>query len=468
MRKRLWAILLALTAMVWSIVSVVSYNRMLHEADEVLDAELMHFGRILLSIIDTSEAIGISSRFELLSRILEDPEASPRWATSSELPGSYRLKIVFQLWDAKGQLLSRSAGAPGEPMADLVDGYGFHATGTTRWRTLTLSDERQRYLLQVAEDYAIREEIAAYIVQGLFIPGLLGLALLSVLIWKGVSAGLAPLTVLARRIRGQAPRDLRPIPSADVPVEVRPLTQALNSLFQRLSESLDSERRFTREAAHELRTPLAALKLHTQLASRSDDAQQRSEALGKVNRSIERAERLVTQLLELSRLDSQDALEVSEPLDLGELAADTISDFEHVAHGKQIRLSGDIAEGVIVEGAEVGLAIIVRNLVDNALRYTQAGGHVVVRVFRTTDKAVLQVEDDGPGIPAEQHAHAFERFWRSRETAAEGSGLGLSIVKRIADLHGADISLGTPAGHGGLLVTVSFVPGAAAGFANAG
>lgn len=466
LRKRLWAILLVLTGLVWLIVSVMSYNRMLHEADEILDAELMHFGQMLLTIIDDG-ADGISSRLELLSRVAEDPYASPQATPESDLPGSYRHKIVFQLWDAAGRLLSRSASAPGEPLANLREGYGYHTVGTTIWRTLTLADERRQYVLQVAEDNEVRKEISVYLVQSLLFPGLFGLALLSVLIWQGVSAGLAPLTGLAKSIRMQAPRDLRPIPTADVPLEVQPLVQALNSLFQRLSDSLDSERRFTREAAHELRTPLAALKLHIQLVSRSEGGQERAEALEHVHKSIERAERLVAQLLEMSRLDSQDALEGREHLDLGELAADVISDFDHVALGRHIRLSGDIADGVVVEGAEMGLVIIVRNLVDNALRYTQEQGEVIVRVFEKQGNAVLEVEDNGPGIPFEHQSSVFKRFWRYRETATEGSGLGLSIVKRIADLHGAKISVGDPKGHPGFLVRVSFMPSAPAGLVNA-
>jgi two-component system sensor histidine kinase QseC len=276
------------------------------------------------------------------------------------------------------------------------------------------------------------------------------------MVWLGVGRGLAPLGRLAREVSGRDPRSLDEIPTATVPSEVLPLVQALNRLFQRLGSAFLAQRRFTADAAHELRTPLAGVKTQAQVAMRAPDPAERQRALEQVLKGIARAGHLVEQLLVLARIDRESTDIAFAHPDLHKIAVSVLSELspQALARGVDLELDGD--RGVPVRGSPDLLSILLRNLVDNAVRHTPPNGRVLVRVTREQVGALLTVQDNGPGIPPEQRERVFARFYRLDCAAGEGSGLGLSIVQRISALHGATISLQDGPGGAGLAVEVRF------------
>ncbi|MCC6656772.1 MAG: hypothetical protein IT512_01160, partial [Rhodocyclaceae bacterium] len=279
---------------------------------------------------------------------------------------------------------------------------------------------------------------------------------LALLVWLAVGAGLAPLAGVAREVARRDPDNLAPLDPGRSPREVLPLVAALNALFGRLKDSLEQERRFTADAAHELRTPLAAVKTQAQVALGATGEAERSRALANVVAGTDRASRLVEQLLVLARLDPQTALPTGQPVDLHELARQGVAELAPAAAAKGVEMGLAPGEATPVAGDAVLLAVLLRNLLDNAVRYTPSGGEVEVSVGRTSGGASLAVVDSGPGIPEAERGKVCERFHRLLGSGEDGSGLGLSIVRRIADLHRATVVLGEGPGGRGLRVEVTF------------
>jgi two-component system OmpR family sensor kinase len=287
-------------------------------------------------------------------------------------------------------------------------------------------------------------------------PMLLLLPVLSVVIWVIVGRGLTPLRRLARAVALRTPSGLEPLPVTDTPEEVLPLVQSLNDLLRRLDEALAGQRAFVADAAHELRTPIAALQLQVQMLERAASDAERQAAVDDLQAGVRRGAHLVNQLLTLARQEPDLTDRPKSAVPLGELARTTVAEHVIVAEERQIDLGmTHTDDAAIVEGNADGLRILLRNLVDNALRYTPAGGAVDVAVSVSGPDAVLDVTDDGPGIPPEDRQRVFARFYRGSGTGETGTGLGLSIVKSIADRHGARVELDSSA-TGGLRVRVRF------------
>lgn len=405
------------------------------EIDRLFDAQLAQSAQVLLG----------TTRHELHERIEHgDDEIS----TAHE----YEQKLAFQIWDEKNLLL-RSSTAPVIAMSQASEGYSESLINGEQWRVLTRWDARHEFMIQVAEPLAGRESLAHHITLKMLLPTFIALPVLVILIWFGVGAGLRPLQLLKREIKQRTANHLEPVAMAGVPEEVTPLVKALNDLFARLEEAFEGERRFTADAAHELRTPLAALKIQAQVAMRSTDVEVRHAALENVLRGVDRATRIVEQLLTLARVDPESTAAGYKQVDLASLVAPVIRDLAQQAHAKQIEIS--LEEGNIckVFGDEVQLSLLLRNLLDNAIRYTPVGGRVTVSVLNV-DGIRLEVRDTGPGIPAAERAHVLQRFYRITGSGEEGSGLGLSIVSRIAELHGASLELKDNEAGQGLLVRV--------------
>ncbi|HMQ72511.1 MAG TPA: ATP-binding protein, partial [Rubrivivax sp.] len=270
------------------------------------------------------------------------------------------------------------------------------------------------------------------------------------LVWLALSRGIRPLSDLQQRIRRRESTDLSPIAERDVPDEVAPLVAAINDLLQRLDRSMTTQRQFLADAAHQLKTPLAGLRMQAELAERQidrgeGDALTLKHALQQIALSSQRSAHMVNQLLAMARAENRDAAAVrADDVDLAELTVDTVRDFVPLALDKRIDLGYEGPErGAMLRGQPVLLREAVRNLVDNALRYTPAGGTVTARV--TTDPfgqvLVLQVEDNGPGIPPAERESVFRPFYRALGTEVDGSGLGLSIVREIASQHGAALTV---------------------------
>jgi two-component system sensor histidine kinase TctE len=305
-------------------------------------------------------------------------------------------------------------------------------------------------LVQVAATLDKRSRLATEIVKGVILPQFVILPIAVVLVWLALSRGIRPLSDLQQRIRRRESTDLSPIAERDVPDEVAPLVAAINDLLQRLDRSMTTQRQFLADAAHQLKTPLAGLRMQAELAERQidrgeGDALTLKHALQQIALSSQRSAHMVNQLLAMARAENRDAAAVrADDVDLAELTVDTVRDFVPLALDKRIDLGYEGPErGAMLRGQPVLLREAVRNLVDNALRYTPAGGTVTARV--TTDPfgqvLVLQVEDNGPGIPPAERESVFRPFYRALGTEVDGSGLGLSIVREIASQHGAALTV---------------------------
>jgi two-component system sensor histidine kinase QseC len=340
------------------------------------------------------------------------------------------------------------ASAPGY-RDELIDGNA--------WRVFLLTDPVHSVRIAVGESYEVRNELIFDILFNTLLPILLTLPLLALIIWTGVGRGLGPLKKVAGEIAQRSPSQLQPLSVRDTPEEIRPLAQSLNSLLERLDEALESERRFTANAAHELRTPLAGLKTQAQVALRATSESQRIQMLNKILEGVDRATHLVGQLLTLARLDPDVAAAQYEPVDMVQTAVAVVGERAPSALEKNIEIELTEDSRGVVNGDAAALAILIRNLVDNAIRYTPPGGRVEASIATREDSSVtLTVTDNGPGIPEIERARVFERFYRAPGSSSQGCGLGLSIVQRIAELHGARVELNTPAAGSGLKVTVRF------------
>ena len=436
LRRRLLFLLSGTVLAAWLATAVFTYFDARKEIGEMLDAHLAQSAGLIAA--------------QLEHELDDDHEA--------KVPRQYKheRKIAFQVWDRKGRLLLRSASAPEVRLLSQSEGYGDATIDGKRWRLFSRWDESRHYLVQVGERYELRDELAESVASHLLHPLYFALPVLALLIWLAVGAGLAPLAGVAREVGRRAPDNLAHLDAANAPREISPLIAALNVLFDRLRTSLEQERRFTADAAHELRTPLAAVKTQAQVALGATDDAERGRALANVVSGTDRAARLVEQLLVLARLDPQTALPPGQTVDLQALAQQGVAEIAPAAAGKGIEVGLATGAAAPVAGDAVLLAVLLRNLLDNAVRYTPPGGEVEVSVRPVDGGVSLTVVDNGPGIPEAERGQVFERFHRVLGSGEAGSGLGLSIVRRIADLHRAGVSLEAGPGGRGLRVEVSF------------
>lgn len=299
----------------------------------------------------------------------------------------------------------------------------------------------------------MRDELALRITGNLLWPLWIALPVLAGLLWWVIEASLRPLARLTQAVASRQPDMLTPLEVA-APPEVMPLIERLNHLFARIGTLIENERRFTADAAHELRTPMAAIKAQVQVAQGAATPEERSCALDKAVQGCNRATHLIEQLLTLARLESVDAAAL-QPCALRTLAAEVIADAAPAAVAAGVELELLEGESVTVNALPALLQVLLRNLLDNAIRYTPAGTQVKVSVGRQGGKVFLRVADNGPGLPVEEREKISRRFYRVLGTASSGSGLGLSIVQRITSIHQASVTIG--AGHSGQGLSVTIV-----------
>lgn len=366
-----------------------------------------------------------------------------------------RQRVVVQIWDPTGVMVYLSN--TGTPLP-LVHSEGF-VTLThegREWRVFTTTLGLQT--IQVGQPVALRRELATDVALRILIPILAALPLFGVLIWLMVGHGLAPLARLARTIGSRGASSLAPLPAERLPEEVAPLVASLNGLLGRLEHAFGAQRRFAADAAHELRTPLTALGLQIQLLERARSDDERADAVTRLKEGVKRATRLVEQLLVMARLEPDAAERPVARVELSALAYSVRADMAPLAEARAVHLDVDVEENVATMGDEDALRILLSNLVDNAIRYALPGGTILVRVSRTAGDAILEVADDGPGIPESERPRVFDRFYRVAGTEQPGSGLGLAIVRQVAELHRARVELGPGLGGAGLSVRVRFPP----------
>lgn len=436
LKRRLLLTLLGSITLAWLATAVFSYFDATHELDELLDAHLAQSAAMLLAQagheaeeIDTDHAPQLHKRAQ---------------------------RAAFQIWENGTALRLHSTSVPDTRMSAKDEGFSDALIGGQSWRVFSAWDEQRHYLVQVGERHEARNDIALSIVKNLLLPLLFALPVLAALVWINVTRGLRPLAALGRQVDERDPGTLAGLETSGIPAEVLPLVENLNRLFVRVAQLIDNERRFTADASHELRTPLAALKIQAQVARAAANASERAHALDQVIAGCDRATHLVQQLLTLARLDPHASGSQAQTCDLHALAGAAVAEAAQFAWSKKVEI--DLAEGPAVELAgHAGLiSILLRNLVDNAIRYSPEGGSVHVRAACDGAEATLTVTDQGPGIPAGERDKVGQRFYRILGSGETGSGLGLSIVKQIAELHGASISLDEGKQGAGLSVTVRF------------
>ncbi|SET25553.1 signal transduction histidine kinase [Stenotrophomonas indicatrix] len=457
MRRTLLVVLLSTLALLMGVAGFFSYRAGLQEAGEMFDARLVQSTRVLIGLVD--EPLSDLTAFP------GDPIVLRGWHGQAKGVGeelafkeghAYESKLAFQVWDRDHRLLLRSDSAPTTPLAALQPGYASPIIGGEQWRTFTMRTKEGRWF-QSGERSDIREELAEDIAGGTLLPLLLALPLMALVIWWSVNFVTRSLQRVSDQIGKRDPERMSPLEATDVPREAQGLVRAVNGLLARLDEGLARERRFVADAAHELRTPISALKVHADNARMASEEVAKARAQDMVTDSVARLERLVSQLLTLNRAEGVSRL-APVRLSLDALVAVEVDALDPIlaVNRQSIALNLESAE---VRGDEAALTALVRNLLENAVRYTPVGGHLRVWVGQEENTPFFIIADSGPGIAAEERERVFDRFYRTLGSHVQGSGLGLSIVREVANAHGAIVTLGASAQLGGLEVKVSWPSG---------
>ncbi len=419
-RKRLLLLLLILIGSVWSVVTWQVYVDTQHEVEELFDANLAQNSKVLLTLIK-NEII----KYKELDEHLYGHK--------------YEHKLAFLIRSNTYKTLLNSPSAPLFPIFK-SNSYNDYQDGKHLWRVFTL--QTKHFLIQTGERYAIRNELIEEIMSSTLGSLLIALPLLALLIWLSVGNSFKSLQQITNEIATRNPNQLQTLQIHKIPLEIKPLIDALNSLFIRLSQAFENERRFTADAAHELRTPLAGLKIQAQVALRSTDTQELKQALQQINTSVDRTTHLIEQLLILARMDATQKIPTAS-IDMHTLISQLVIDLTPQALKKDIDLGLEhSARYNIVTGNQEHLYLLYRNLLDNAIRYTPQDGRITVNLQNLEpNRLTITIIDTGCGIPSDKQQQVFERFYRGEQQNILGSGLGLSIVQKIADLYRIEIQL---------------------------
>lgn len=438
--------------------SWLSFYKAQYEVDELFDAELAQTSRILRS------TMAVASDPDRLN----DPQVSTvvsthDWAGQKTGAGtveeertvfghSYERKIMFRVQQQERVVLA-SDNSPLSGDMPLQAGYQFIRTDGHDWHLFTLVDDDTFYT--VGERSDVREELIRKIAFSNLYPTLLGLPVLLLLVAVVLRRGLRPLAQLDQHIRERDKDNLDPIPLTSTPEEISPIVDSLNGLLMRLRRSLDSERRFTATASHEMRTPIAVLKINVQNALKTPDGAERTALLHDLDAGVDRAGRLINQLLALYRLEQDDQGFVMTEVDVLPVLREEIASLYPLALDKRQSLELVCEEETMVIRTALQIfPLLIRNLVDNAIKYSPRGGRILVSVRRVGGQVRLQVEDSGPGVPVAERQKILMRFYRAQSATATGSGLGLAIVARVVELLHGSIEIGSSNGLAGLSVTV--------------
>ncbi len=378
----------------------------------------------------------------------------PRSAPVVEQPSS---RLAFQIWTENGRLIQRSSNSSETPITVLEDGYRDENFEGYRWRTLSRFNERQRRWILVAERIDIRTQLADDLILRAVVPMVVSLPIIALIVWLVVGNGLSLIKRLAQELRGKRADDLSRLTTSDPPVELAPVVDAINDLLKRLNDSVLRERRFSADAAHELRTPLSAIKVHVH--NLRSEFPEHADELAILDRDLGRLSHLIEQIMLLYRVTPEHYKANMQKIDLHALAQELIGDLYADIEKKQqtISLSGT---SQTISGDYDSLVILLSNLILNASKYSPEGASIRVFVDHTELGICLGIEDTGPGIPLAEISRVFDRFYRvggdRHDSKADGCGLGLAIVKHIADLHHANIILENNADTPGLTVNVIF------------
>jgi len=419
LRTRLLATTLATVAVVWLAATLASYAQARRELDELLDAHLA-----------TSAALLVAQASEELEEI-----------ELEHLPdlGNAHQRLALQVWHSG--LGIHTANAPNTPFAPFKRGFADVTVSGAEWRVY-VTHSRHGFWVQVGEPQSARRAILRTALARQVWPMLLALPLLGFGLWVGVGRGLFPLQRIAHAVGARAPLDTAPLPSGDAPREIRPLLDRLNALFARTGESIERERRFIGDASHELRTPVAAIRAQAQVAQGARDEDERRRALAGVIAGCDRMTGLTEQLLTLSRLEAGVLDTGGGSARLIEIVEDAMLELAPNIRRVGARIDVEIPSDLRIDGGPALLRILLRNVIGNSIAHGGDGVRVRVAAAHEANATVIDIRDDGPGIPPEQRAEAMERFQRLGAAQGSGSGLGLAIVRRIVDVLGGELTMG--------------------------
>ena len=429
LRMRLLMFLLAAIVLAGAVQGALAYRGALEEADALFDYHMQQTALALRS--------GLPVDAQGLGRGL-DPEDENH-------------EFIVQVWTNEGLRIFESAVGAALPQIAVLGFTNVQARGGT-YRVFSMQTRSQ--VIQVAQNMAVRQGMARSLALRTLAPLAFMAPLLVLAVWWGVSRSLAPVERVRRQLAQRQADDLSPVSDAQLPDEVQPLVSELNLLFERVQRAFDAQQHFVADAAHELRSPLAALRLQLQGLQRAGDDTARAAAIERLSAGIDRATRLVEQLLTLARQESGST--ATEPVDLRAIAQLALADVAPAAQARSMDVGLLDSEAATGPGNVEALRMLVRNLLDNAIKYTPPGGQVDVQVRADNGHAVLTVEDSGPGIAPEHRERVMQRFVRETAEGAPGSGLGLAIVLAIAQRHGAVVALDSSPRLGGLRVTLRF------------
>jgi len=448
LRLRLIVSLGSMLVITWGGIAASSIYSARKEVQELFDAHLAQSARVLHALV----------KHELSELSIEKHDNRAILMDISEPGHLYEGKISFMVRDKQGEPWFMSQHSPELKIGPGATGYVNTEVSSEHWRVFILRDREYGFTIEVAQSYQIRNELIMEITWQVIWPFIIVIPLLILMIWISTGRSLRPLQTVAEEVQHRNPQNLEEIDPSNVPAEVLPLFISLNALLGRLKKALSNERGFTSDAAHELRTPLAGIKAQAQVALRATDDIEKDTALRHIIIGIDNTAHLVRQMLMLARLDPDIPNRKFKTHDLARILTDVAADVASLAVEKGVDLEVRESEGkMILQGRAEALSVLVRNLLDNAVRYTPAGGWVEAGVTHSHDGLILKVSDSGPGIAEQDKDRVFDRFYRGLGTEQTGSGLGLSIVQRVVDLHHAKIEFQTGTGKGkGVKVKVTF------------
>ncbi len=405
------------------LIALMSFFFSWHEIAEVYDAQMAHSARILIDLTEDD----LSS---------SDYRERHKLDTHAEMQHRYERKTGYRVW-YQDDLMLESFRAKDFGSFRAPEGFSDQTVNDKTWRFFVYKDAEKNITVEISQRYAIRYEIINQLMLSLIIPALIFIPVILILIWWATNKSLQPLTQLSKAVDSRHSDDLSEISVDDTPSEVIPLTQAMNRLLHRIESSFRREREFTDNAAHELRTPLAAMKTQTQVLDKKlGHLPDVKDSFENLNATIDRTHHLVEQLLSLARLQNQTFNLV--PTDLSKCLYQEAHELTPLLKAKSQSLRLDIADKVMIKGHNDTLSILLSNLIDNAIKYTPEQGSIDITL---TAEGLMTISDTGPGIPDKDKARVFERFVRTDKTGKTGSGLGLSIASWIANIHHVTIKL---------------------------
>ena len=458
-QKRLHKRVLLVSIALVGVFLLFAYVTVQHETDELFDAQLARSARLILSLAQAEIKEGMHgiARFQqfLESNRLQAAGDEHIEGEEARVDGHYyETKLAFVVARSPEDVFLHSYNAPVELAQVDQPGYATRRYGDDDWRVFRLDSGDGSLYCVTAERLDVRNDLIYTLSSDLIALFVALLLTLAVVIWFAIGSGLAPLRLLAEQIRRRDVDNLSEVSVENVPQEVRAIIQSLNRLFKRLSAALTRERHITSDAAHELRTPLAAVKLHAELALSATGHEDREQSLQYVIDGTDRCTHLVDQLLKLARLEPQAVARQRRAVELTALVSDMLHQHREQAAARHIALRERLPATCTVRGDEDALRLMLRNLLDNAISYTQRGGRVEVSIQLQQDRVCLVVADNGPGIAADKRERIFERFYRVENHEKTGCGIGMAIVARVCELHQASIELSDPETGSGLVVTV--------------